>query len=507
MEKVHCEPFQAAVVGGAFALVAVAAGPEHPPRRQLVLSALAGAVAGLCLLAKSILVVVLPCVVLVLFLSRPKEGRLARAAAALAGWLPLAALWTVFEVTRFGKPFASYQGERFSHPVLDGLWRLTVGLNKGLFIYFPLGLLAVWGLVVVWRSSREMALVLGGFCLFLFVTTSAWWSWDGTAGWGPRLLIPLVPLVAALAVVAARTAAPGLFWALFAAGVAVNLIGVLQPDSSTSLYYQCLPGRRLTAAQTGDYPAFAVDRVAPDGSSRLLPLHDAARHAALSPIRLSWWLLGLRMSGGDTLKALQAPPWPADVAGGPLESPEKALEPSLLPFITSPFRWPTLGSALFRDPSRPDFAFAYLDSVYDQALRAQDMGRPDRALDFGERLYQMMPGPQSAVAWAEGMRLAGRKEGFRELLKTIPKAHQASPEFGAVASFWLRDQGEEPSATICPKSFKWTCPGTNWVNEFAIAMIGLPKSPSVMPVARHKERAPAILRPCVEVRERYWGII
>ncbi|WBX91884.1 hypothetical protein [Achromobacter mucicolens] len=40
------------------------------------------------------------------------------------------------------------------------------------------------------------------------------------------------------------------------------------------------------------------------------------------------------------------------------------------------------------------------------------------------------------------------------------------------------------------------------MNEFTTAMIGLPKSPSFMPVARHKARAPAMLRPWVEVRER-----
>ena len=46
-------------------------------------------------------------------------------------------------------------------------------------------------------------------------------------------------------------------------------------------------------------------------------------------------------------------------------------------------------------------------------------------------------------------------------------------------------------------SFKWTCPGTNCVKEFAIAMIGLPKSPSLTPVARQRARAPAMLRPWV----------
>jgi hypothetical protein len=38
-------------------------------------------------------------------------------------------------------------------------------------------------------------------------------------------------------------------------------------------------------------------------------------------------------------------------------------------------------------------------------------------------------------------------------------------------------------------------------------MIGFEKSSSFMPVARHNERAPAMLRPAVEVLERYVGIV
>src|SRR5262249_40813121 len=61
-------------------------------------------------------------------------------------------------------------------------------------------------------------------------------------------------------------------------------------------------------------------------------------------------------------------------------------------------------------------------------------------------------------------------------------------------------------ATSCPRSLRCTWPGTNWVNELATAMIGLPKSASFMPVARHRPRAPAMLRPWVVVRERYCGM-
>jgi hypothetical protein len=45
------------------------------------------------------------------------------------------------------------------------------------------------------------------------------------------------------------------------------------------------------------------------------------------------------------------------------------------------------------------------------------------------------------------------------------------------------------------------------VKLLEIAMIGFSKSPSFMPVARHSARAPAMLRPAVEVRERYWGMM
>jgi hypothetical protein len=61
-------------------------------------------------------------------------------------------------------------------------------------------------------------------------------------------------------------------------------------------------------------------------------------------------------------------------------------------------------------------------------------------------------------------------------------------------------------ATSWPRLCRWTWPGTNWVKLLAMAMMGLPKSASSMPVARHSARAPAILRPWVEVRERYAGI-
>ena len=57
-------------------------------------------------------------------------------------------------------------------------------------------------------------------------------------------------------------------------------------------------------------------------------------------------------------------------------------------------------------------------------------------------------------------------------------------------------------ATSWPRSLRCTCPGTNWVKELAMAMMGFSKSSSVIPVARHRALAPAMLRPRVVVCER-----
>ena len=230
------EPLQAALVTAAFAAAASAGAPDAAPRRALLLAAAAGAAGGGALLSKSVFILVLPVVIALVAIGGPAAGRLARSGAALGGWLPFAALWLVFEIVRFGRPFASYIGERFSHPPLDGLWRLTIGPNKGLFLYYPLALLSLVGFPILFRKSRIAAISVAGFAGAVLVSSAAWWAWDGTFGWGPRLLLPLVPVLAVLAALAAGRFPPAVFRLLFGLSVAVNLTGVLQPDIDTMKY-------------------------------------------------------------------------------------------------------------------------------------------------------------------------------------------------------------------------------------------------------------------------------
>ena len=75
----------------------------------------------------------------------------------------------------------------------------------------------------------------------------------------------------------------------------------------------------------------------------------------------------------------------------------------------------------------------------------------------------------------------------------------------------LNSRGTAPadltaSLTIRPTGWRWVCPGTNSVKEFATAMIGLPMSSLATPDARIRARAPAMFRPWVTVRDLSSGI-
>ncbi|MEO8054915.1 MAG: hypothetical protein ABI768_07170 [Acidobacteriota bacterium] len=438
------EPLQAACVGGAFACAALAGSPGA--RRPALLAAGAGAIAGFALLSKSIFIVLPPLVFLVVVLESAKGARMRRALAFVAGAAPLAALWLALEITRFGAPLASYGGERFSHPPLDGLWRLTVGPNKGLFVYFPLALVGVWGFVRLARTRRVLGLALAGFSTFVLLSTAAWWSWDGTAGWGPRLLVPLVPLLAAAAALAAPALPAAAFAALFAFGVAVNALGALQPDAVLTWYYATVKPRVLSEAEQRAFPSFALETDAA-GAVRLLPVHDVANHAALSPLTVNAWLLARRLAGGDVLAALRTPPWRTDIPGQEAGlPPEQAIPASALQFLTSPFRWPHLGMSLSRATAQTDTVLAWIDCLYDQALRAQDMERGDRAVAFAEELYRRVPGAQTAATLAEAYRIAGRRETLADFVGSLPPAQKATPEFGMVLALATRDTGNEAGA-------------------------------------------------------------
>ncbi|MBC7227911.1 MAG: hypothetical protein H5T61_11885 [Thermoflexales bacterium] len=103
----------------------------------------------------------------------------------------------------------AYNAWRFGNP-LDTGYRLslsdlrfpligTIGLlftpARGLFFYSPVALLAVPGYILGWRRYRtDFVLSLALFGAFLLFYGS-WVIWHGGWSWGPRYLVPVLPLL------------------------------------------------------------------------------------------------------------------------------------------------------------------------------------------------------------------------------------------------------------------------------------------------------------------------
>jgi len=187
------------------------------------------------------------------------------------------------------------EGKRFTTPVLTGLYGLLIGPNKGLLFYAPVTLLAPWGLRTLWRAGRrsEAFLLLGCFGALLS-SVATWWSWEGGFSWGPRLLLPVLPLaVIAAASIPAALAARCAFVACGLAGVLVNLLGVLL-NYTVWFGVAGLSTKRVPLSIEGRPPWEYTER---DGIRYYLPAVAVSYVPSLSPIAGHAWLLRVRYLG------------------------------------------------------------------------------------------------------------------------------------------------------------------------------------------------------------------
>ncbi|MDY6876037.1 MAG: hypothetical protein SWK90_07560 [Chloroflexota bacterium] len=127
------------------------------------------------------------------WLDRP--DRLFRSATVLLIPLAFGQLATLgYNVYRFGDPLESgYRGVAWNTPLFLGLYSLLLSPGKGLFVFMPLLLLGVLGWPALRR--RDWAWLILGLALFHLVSHALYRDWSGGGGWGPRLLLPIVPLV------------------------------------------------------------------------------------------------------------------------------------------------------------------------------------------------------------------------------------------------------------------------------------------------------------------------
>ena len=184
--------------------------------------------------------IMIPCV---MFFVRP--GELMRTwrqwAPRLLSPLVVVALWTLYyNNLRFGSILefgynGPYDTRGFSTPVPYGLGLQLISPGKSFFVYSPILLVAIPGLVWLWRRQRAVAAVIIAASVVRVCFYAHWWTPVGGSAWGPRFLLPVCALLAIPLGTAVehvrdlarnRRLATGSFVALGALSIGVQVLGL-----------------------------------------------------------------------------------------------------------------------------------------------------------------------------------------------------------------------------------------------------------------------------------------
>ncbi len=215
------------------------------PRHALV----CGLAWGFTVLTKYAL---LPAVLVLALPFLPSLRRFREVLPGLLAVLLCALLALAYNATRTGNAFGSGYGRQataaaFSTPLWVGLYGLLLSSGKGILWFAPLTLLVPSSLAPAWRRWGPVAAGLAVACGLMTVLYATFEHWAADGSWGPRYLVPFIPLALAL-VVAAHAQMPwggaprkALVGTLAALGLIVQLGGV-------GIYF----GAQMREA--GDYP-------------------------------------------------------------------------------------------------------------------------------------------------------------------------------------------------------------------------------------------------------------
>lgn len=152
------------------------------------------------------------------------------------GFAPFLAAFLGYNWMRYGELFeVGYTSGRdgtlgFATPLYSGLHGLLFSPGKSIFVYAPLLLLMPFGLAPMWRRHRHVLIYAAIPTVAIFLMMAKWWSGLGDWGWGPRLVVPLYPLLFLPILYVLERDGKG--WrvavvTLATLGVAVNFLGII----------------------------------------------------------------------------------------------------------------------------------------------------------------------------------------------------------------------------------------------------------------------------------------
>jgi hypothetical protein len=153
----------------------------------------------------------------------------------------------IYDLFRFHEALGgAYKADPFgfSTPLLKGLFGLWLSPGVGLFVYMPILLMSL----VAWRWFYQRwpieAVLIAVLFLLRTVFYARYWAWEGGATWGPRYLVPLLPLLLVpLAFLPQKKWIAAGTIALGCVGVMIQVLGQLVPYG---LYYGTVVPQLMT---------------------------------------------------------------------------------------------------------------------------------------------------------------------------------------------------------------------------------------------------------------------
>jgi len=115
------------------------------------------------------------------------------------GAVPGFLVWASYNATRYGSPFETgYLKDQtlgMGGSLLGGLWGQMASPGASVFLYAPAMLLASVAVVAIRRREPALASLVGGATLLFALFYAQLDSWAGGRSYGPRYLVPFMPLM------------------------------------------------------------------------------------------------------------------------------------------------------------------------------------------------------------------------------------------------------------------------------------------------------------------------
>ncbi len=189
--------------GTAFALTgALLAATAWWTKRSPLTAGVAGLLAGCVVLTRASAIVFIPILLLSGVISRDHRSARSRTIQGLwfcAGGLVPATVMALNAWVRFGDPlYAGYPALPFTTPIYEGVFGLLFSPGKGLVFYAPICVVVLFALRLSLLSRRRYTLTVASICAVHMWIYGRFDVWSGENAYGPRYLIPLLPIVIAM---------------------------------------------------------------------------------------------------------------------------------------------------------------------------------------------------------------------------------------------------------------------------------------------------------------------